>query len=66
MNLINELGTDLALAVLVEQRYRQKIDSEDALALITRVRRLLESASHETARVERTTGPEKTRISSAH
>jgi hypothetical protein len=47
MNLINDLGTDLALAFLVEQRYREKIDSEDALALIGRVRSVLESASSE-------------------
>ena len=47
MNLINELGTDLALAFLVEQRYREKIDSEDALALIGQVRSVLESASSE-------------------
>ena len=43
MNLINDLGTDLALAFLVEKRYRQKIDSEDALALIRHVRCLLEA-----------------------
>ena len=43
MNLINDLGTYLALAFLVEKRYRQKIDSEDALALIRRVRCLLEA-----------------------
>lgn len=66
MNLINELGTDLALAFLVERRYRQKIDSEDALALIRRVRRLLESVSNETTRGESSTPPEKTRIPSAH
>ena len=44
MELINDLGTDLALAFLVEQRYRQKLDSEEALALISRVRDLLESS----------------------
>jgi hypothetical protein len=43
MNLINDLGTDLALAFLVEKRYRQKIDSEEALALIRQVRCLLEA-----------------------
>lgn len=44
MDLINELGTDLAVAFLVEKRYRQKIDSEEALELISRVTDLLESA----------------------
>ena len=44
MDLINDLGTDLALAFLVEQRYRQRLDSAEALALIDRVRDLLESS----------------------
>ncbi len=66
MNLINELGTDLALAFLVEQRYRQKIDSEDALALISQVRRLLESASKEMAPGESDAPSEKVHILSAH
>ena len=43
MNLINDLGTDLALAFLVEKRFLQKIDSEEALALIRQVRCLLEA-----------------------
>lgn len=47
MDLINDLGTDLALAFLVEKRYRQKLDSEEALALISRVRDLLEAAEPE-------------------
>ena len=41
MDLINDLGTELAFAFLVEKRYRQKIDSEAALALIGRVQNLL-------------------------
>ena len=65
MNLINELGTDLALAFLVEQRYRQKIDSEDALALIDRVQRLLETATNE-GEGESITPKETTRLSAAH
>ena len=46
MELINDLGTDLAVAFLVEKRYQQKLDSEEALALISRVRDLLESAEN--------------------
>lgn len=46
MDLINDLGTDLAFAILVEQRYRQKIDSNEALALISRIRTLLEDSRH--------------------
>ena len=44
MELINDLGTDLAVAFLVEKRYEQKLDVEEALALISRVRDLLESS----------------------
>lgn len=44
MELINDLGTDLAVAFLVEKRYQQKLDSEEALALISRVTELLESS----------------------
>ena len=46
MELINDLGTDLAVAFLVEKRYQQKLDSEQALALISRVRDLLESSEN--------------------
>ena len=46
MELINDLGTDLAVAVLVEKRYQQKLDSEEALELISRVRDLLESSEN--------------------
>lgn len=46
MELINDLGTDLAVAFLVEKRYQQKLDFEEALALIGRVRELLESAEN--------------------
>ena len=48
MELINDLGTDLAVAFLVEKRYQQKLDSEEALALISRVRDLLESSENMT------------------
>jgi len=48
MDLINDLGTDLALAFLVEKRYQQKLDSAEALALISRVRDLLESSENPT------------------
>ena len=44
MELINDLGTDLAVAFIVERRYQQKLDSEEAVALISRVRDLLESS----------------------
>ena len=43
MDLINDLGTDLAVAFLVDERYRQKIDPARARALIECVKRLLET-----------------------
>jgi len=46
MELINDLGTDLAVAFLVEKRYQQKLDVEEARELISRVRDLLESAEN--------------------
>lgn len=49
MELINDLGTDLAVAFLVEKRYQQKLDSEEALALISRVTELLESSDEVTS-----------------
>ena len=46
MELINDLGTDLAVAFLVEKRYQQKLDVEEARELISRIRDLLESAEN--------------------
>ena len=62
MELINDLGTDLAVAFLVEKRYRQKLDTEEALELISRVRDLLES----TENVERTHPLDEKLTHSAH
>ena len=41
MDLIDDLGNDLALAFLVEKKHRQKIDSKDVLALIGRIKAAL-------------------------
>lgn len=43
MDLISDLGTDLAFAFFVEKRFAQRIDSTEAVALIGRVKTLLES-----------------------
>jgi hypothetical protein len=43
MDLISDLETDLAFAFLVEKRHKQEIDAAGALALIGRVKTLLES-----------------------
>lgn len=41
MDLIDDLGNDLVLAFLVESKYRQKIDSKDVSALISRIKAAL-------------------------
>lgn len=45
MDLINDLDTELALAFLVEKRYRQKIGSREVVDLIGRLTDLLETRS---------------------
>ena len=47
MDLLNELGNDLALAFLVEKRHTEKIDSHAAQALIARVKKALQPISRE-------------------
>lgn len=47
MELLNEIGNDLALAFLVEKRHTAKIDSKSALALIGKVREVLKPVSAE-------------------
>jgi hypothetical protein len=66
MDLINDLGTDLALALLVEKRYRQKISSEEARSLIRRVKSLLECVSAGSAARSRGTEDKNTGSFAAH
>ncbi len=42
MNLIDELGNDIALAFFVEKKHSEKVDSRDVLELIGKVKRILE------------------------
>jgi hypothetical protein len=58
MDLISDLGTDLALAFLVEKRFGKKIESEDAARLIDRIRSLLESESTDRLSNRAPAGPE--------
>ncbi len=46
MNILTELGTDLAFAFLVEKMYGQRIDPAEAVALISQVQSVLEPVSH--------------------
>ena len=45
MNLINDLDTDIAFAVLVDKKHDQKIESKDILSLIGRLNKALEQIS---------------------
>lgn len=41
MDLVNELSSELALAFLVEKKHAEKLDTNDVLALIGRVKEVL-------------------------
>lgn len=45
MDLVNDLGNELAVAMLVEKKHSEKIDSKDVLSLICRIREVLEPVS---------------------
>lgn len=45
MDLINDLGNDLAVAFLIDKKHRQKLDSRDAVDLIDRIRAALNGAA---------------------
>ena len=65
MDLINDLETELAFAFLVEKRYQQKIDSKAALALIGRVKHLLEITAKRRSEPA-SSGPDGVRTASTH
>jgi hypothetical protein len=48
MNLISDLESELALAVLIEKKHSEKINSEEILPLIKRLNAALESVSPQT------------------
>lgn len=45
MNLVNELGSDIAMAFLFERKFRDKLEGSEVANLISRVRFVLESTS---------------------
>ncbi len=47
MNLINDLDTEIAFAVLFEKRHTGKIKSQDILPLIGRLNKVLKQISEE-------------------
>jgi predicted peroxiredoxin len=46
MDLINELGNELALTFLVEKKFTEKIESSDVPSLIDKIKNILETADH--------------------
>lgn len=47
MNLIDELESEIAVAFLVEKKYSDKVNSNEVLALIGKVKKVLEPTSLE-------------------
>jgi len=45
MDLVDDLGNDLALAILTENKYSKKIDSKQILPLMSKIREVLETVS---------------------
>ena len=45
MELINDLGSDVALAILVNKRHTEKINSRETLSLISKINEILEPIS---------------------
>ncbi len=45
MNLVDDLGNDLAIAFLVEKKYVKKISSKESLALIGKIKATLHRIS---------------------
>ena len=58
MQLVNDLETDLAFAVLVEKERPERIDSKDVLPLINRIREVLEPISEKDHAYSSETSPE--------
>ena len=45
MDLINDLDTEIAFAIVMDERYRQKVDADDILALIDRIRTMRDAVA---------------------
>ncbi len=45
MELVNDLGSDVALAILIEKGHSTTIDSGEILSLISKIREILEPIS---------------------
>lgn len=47
MNLINDLGNELAISVLIEKRHSEKMSSKDVLPLINRINEAAQPVSYD-------------------
>ena len=47
MNLLSDLSSELAVAILIEKKYAEKVDSNEALDLIDKVYDILQPISSE-------------------
>lgn len=45
MNLINDLDTEIAFAVLIEQKHKEKIETKEIPSLLVRLNKALENIS---------------------
>ena len=66
MNLLNELGNELALAFLVEKKHAEKIHPENAAALINKVKEVLELDAEDTREKETKISSQKAANSFSH
>ena len=66
MNLINDLGDEVAFAVLVEKKHLEKINSGDVLPLISRIKEVLQTVSAEEEISEEDLKPERTVRAASH
>ena len=66
MNLINDLGDEVAFAVLVEKRHLERINSGDVLPLISRIKEVLQTVSAEEEVREENLTPQRSAKVASH
>ncbi len=66
MDLVNELSSELALAFLVEKKYAKRLNTSDVLALISRIKEVLQPLSATENCGEKLSDSEKTAYFGTH
>lgn len=59
MNLINDLDTEIAFAVLIEKKHNEKIETKEIPSLIGRLNRALEKVSEKDKEIGENFSPDK-------